>query len=90
MRRLRYSVSQIADDDMEAAMNYIGQELGSALSKAVNELPMPLRQQETHLRGIEALLSNVLNQRFTNPHEILDTLCEHVRMGLDSLGKRLH
>lgn len=85
-----YSVSQIAEDDMEAAMNYIGQELGSALSKAVNELPMPLRQQETPLRGIEALLSNVLNQRFTNPHEILDELCEHVHMSLDSLGRRLH
>lgn len=85
-----YSVSQIADDDMEGAMNYIGQELGSTLSKTVNELPMPLRQPETHLRGIEALLSNVLNQRFTNPHEILDALCEHVHMALNSLGKRLH
>ena len=85
-----YSVSQIAEDDMETAMNYIGHELGSALSKAVNELPMPLRQPETHLRGIEVLLSNVLNQRFTNPHEILDALCEHVHMGLDSLGRRLH
>ena len=85
-----YSVSQIADDDMETAMNYIGQELGSALSKAVNELPMPLRQPETHLRGIEVLLGNVLNQRFTNPHEILNALCEHVHMALDSLERRRH
>lgn len=85
-----YSVSQIADDDMEAAMNYIGQELGTTLIKSMNELPLSLRQPETALRSIEALLGNMLNQKFTNPHDILDSLCEHVHLALDSLERRKH
>ena len=85
-----YSVSQIADNDMETSMNYIGQELGTTLVKSVNELPMPLRQPETYLRGIEALLGNVLNQRFNSPHDILESFCEHVHMALDSLKRSVH
>ena len=61
-----YSVSNIADDDMTTAMNYLGQQLSTALFKGLNELPMPLRNEEMLLRSIEALLANLLNQKFKN------------------------
>ena len=90
-----YSVSGMDEDDMPTAMNYLGQQLIITLTKAMHELPLPLRNQETQLRGIEALLANLLNQKFDNPHDILDSLCEHVHMGLDQLSsneqaKKLH
>ncbi len=85
-----YSVSNIADDDMETAMNYVGQQLSATLSKSVNELPRTLRTEEMFLRGIEVLLGNLLQQKFDNPHQILDSLCEHVHMALESLQHRRH
>lgn len=85
-----YSVSNIAPDDMTTAMNYLGQELGAALFKGLHELPMPLRKPEMMLRGIEALLANLLNQKFNNSHEVLDSLCEHVHMALSSLDDVVH
>jgi len=51
-------------------------------------LPLPLRSSEVLLRGMEALVSNLLNQKFDNPHQILDSFCEHVHMSLDDLESR--
>jgi len=88
---INYSVSDIADDDMEMAMNYVGQELGVTLFKAVHEIPLPLRGKEILLRGIEALLANVLHGKFKedNPHKLIDSMCEHVHMGLKDLESRI-
>ena len=80
-----YSISNIDSEDMPTAMNYIGQQLLIVLTKSLHELPKPLRREETQLRGIETLVANFLNQRFNNPHDILDALCEHVHMSLDDL-----
>jgi len=77
-----YCVSNIEPDDMPMAMNYLGQSLSTALFKGIHELPKPLRKPETLLRGVEALLANLLREKFDNPHEILDSLCEHVHMAL--------
>ena len=87
---LGYSVSNIEPDDMTTAMNYMGQELGTALFKALHELPISLRKPEILLRGIEALLANLLSQKFDSSHQILDSLCEHVHMTLDDLKQRQH
>jgi len=87
---MNYSVSNIDENDETTAMNYLGQELGSALFKGIHELPMPLRKPEMLLRGVEALLANLLNQKFDNSHEILDSLCSHVHMTLDDLQSRRH
>ena len=80
-----YSVSGLDEDDVPTAMNYLGQQLIIALTKAMHELPQSLRNPETQLRGIEALLANLLNQKFDNPHSVLDSLCDHVHMGLNDL-----
>jgi len=85
-----YSVSNIAPDDMSTAMNYLGEQLSIALFKGLHELPLPLRQTETMLRAIEALLANLLSQKFDNSHTILDNLCEHVHMALNNLELRKH
>lgn len=85
-----YSVSNIEPDDMETAMNYLGQELSTSLYKGLHELPSPLRKPETMLRGIEALLGNLLNQKFNNAHDVLDSLCEHVHMALTALEQAKH
>lgn len=87
---VHYSVSNIDSDDAVTAMNYLGQELSTALFKGIHELPMPLRKPEMFLRGIEALLANLLNQKFNNSHQVLDSLCEHVHMALSDLQGRKH
>lgn len=85
-----YSISNIAANDMTGAMNYVGHELGTTLFKAIHELPIPLRSTEMMLRGIEALLVNLLSQKVDNPHEILDALCEHVHLCLNDIKDRRH
>ncbi len=72
-------------------MNYLGQELGTALFKHIHELPAPLRKPEMLLRGVEALLANLLDKKFNkplDPHQILDSFCEHVHMTLNDLSAR--
>lgn len=83
-----YSVSNIDPNDVTTAMNYIGQKLIITLTKAIHELPQPLRTDETQLRGIEALLANFLVQRFDHPQDILDSLCNHVHMALEDLREK--
>lgn len=84
-----YSVSNIADNDMPTAMNYIGQKLTEALFKGLYELPVPLRKIETLLRSLEAMLANLLNEKFQNDAgRILDSFCEHVHMALADLESR--
>lgn len=82
-----YSVSDIEEDDLPTAMNYLGQQLLITLMKGMHELPLSLRKPETQLRGIEALLANLLNGKFHNPHDILNSFCEHVHRALDDLRK---
>lgn len=85
----KYSLSDIEPDDFPNAMNYIGQNLATTLFKSIHELPQPLRTPEMLLRGVEALLANLLNQKFDGSHDILDSLCEHVHMVLDDLKSRV-
>lgn len=85
-----YSVSNINSGNVTSAMNYLGQELATTLFKVIHELPLPLRSEEMLLRGIEALLSNLLDQKFNDhdPHQVLSNFCEHVHMALDELKDR--
>ena len=83
-----YSVSNISPDDIGTAMNYLGEKLSTSLYKSLHELPFSLRTSEVLLRGIEALISNLLNQKFDNPHQILDTFCKNVHMSLNDLDSR--
>lgn len=86
-----YSISNIGENDMEMAMNYVGQELGVTLFKVVHEIPLPLRGKEILLRGIEALLVNVLYGKFKedDPHKLMDLISEHVHMGLKVLETKI-
>ncbi len=87
----RYSVSDIGPKDFANGMNYLGQNLTETLFTCIHELPMPLRTPEMLLRSIETLLTNLLHQRFNtpnDPHKILDSLCEHIHMGLNDLSTR--
>jgi len=58
---ISYSVSDIGEHDTSTAMNYLGLQLSTTLTKGIHELPLPLRNQEMLLRGVESLLSNLLN-----------------------------
>lgn len=88
---INYSVSDIGENDMEKAMNYVGQELGVTLFKVVHEIPLPLRGKEILLRGIEALLGNVLYGKFKedDPHKLMDLISEHVHTGLKNLETKI-
>lgn len=82
----QYSISGIAPNDDVNAMNYIGQQLATTLFKSIHELPSSLRKPEMLLRGVEALLGNLLDQKFSDcSHDVLDSLCEHVHMSLHDL-----
>lgn len=85
-----YSVSNIDASDTAMAMNYLGQQMSTTLAKGIHELPLPLplRNQEMLLRGIEALLVNLLYEKFNNPHDILNSFCEHVHLSLSDLATR--
>lgn len=87
---INYSVSNIAPDDAPMAMNYLGQQLATTLFKSIHELPLQLRKPEMLLRGVEALLANLINEKFGNSHGVLDSFCDHVHMALDDLDKRRH
>jgi len=86
-----YSVSNIADNDMETAMNYVGQALSTTLFKVVQEVPLPLRTKGLFLHGVEVFLANLLHGKFAedNPHKLLDSMCEHVHAGLKDLESRI-
>lgn len=85
-----YSISGIDPNDVTTAMNYVGQKLSATLMKSIHELPAPMRNLEMFLRPIETLLGNLLDQKFhdVQPHNVLDSLCEHVHMILDDLERR--
>ncbi len=86
---IQYSVSDIAPNNSEAGMNYLGQQLSVALFKGLHELPMSLRNEEMMLRGIEALLANVLHEKFEDiSHRVLDDFCKHVHHCLNNLEGR--
>ncbi len=86
---ISYSVSDIGAHDKTTAMNYLGQQMSTTLFKGIHELPLPLRNQEMLVRGVEALLANLLNTKFDNPHAVLDNFCEHVHMALNDLTVRV-
>lgn len=85
-----HSVSNISQDDMSSAMNYLGQQMSTTLFKGIHELPMPLRTEETLLRAVETLLTNLLQEKFDNPHVVLNSFCDYVHMGLDDLATRIN
>lgn len=87
-----YSLSEISPNDFENGMNYLGQALSETLFSTIHELPETMRNQEMFLRGIEALLANLLHSKFRalgDVHGILDSLCEHVHMNLKALGNKV-
>ena len=49
---------------------------------------MPLRIEETLLRAVESLLTNLLQEKFDNPYVVLNSFCDHVHMSLDDLATR--
>lgn len=80
-----YSISEIEPEDIASGMNYLGQKMATALYKHIHDLPTQQRKPEMFLRAVEAMLTNLLKQKFADndPHKVLDSLCEHVHMGLD-------
>ena len=54
-------------------MNYLGQQLSTTLLKAFMSYRYHYVIKKCWLRGVEALLANLLNDKFDNPHAVLDT-----------------
>jgi len=85
---MQYSLSDIAPNDVTGGANYVGKELSIDLFKHIHDLPVPLRTDEMMLRSVEALLTNLLNDKFDNGHYVLEQFCEHVSMSLNDLQQR--
>jgi hypothetical protein len=82
------SISEIKEHDFPAAMNYLGQQLSTTLFKGLYELPTSLQTLEVPLRAIEALLVNLLHQKYTNPHDILDQFTSNAHLSLADAQSR--
>ncbi len=84
------SLSEINDDDLPAAMNYLGQQLSTTLFKGMYELPSSFQTVEVPLRAIEALLVNFLHQKFKDPHDILDQFTANAHLSLTDAQSRFN
>lgn len=82
------SLSDIQEDDLPAAMNYLGQQLSTRLFKGIYELPSSFQTMEVPLRAIEALLVNLLHQKYNNPHDILDQFTANAHLSLTDTQSR--
>lgn len=84
----KISFSDIDEHDPSSAMNYLGAELSATLFKKMYELPPSLLTQELPLRAIEALLVNLLHQKYANPHDILDQFTRNAHLSLTDTQAR--
>jgi hypothetical protein len=82
------SLSEIEDNDLPAAMNYLGQQLSTTLFKGILELPASMQGLEVMLRAIEAMFVNLLHQKFEDPHDILDQFTTNAHLSLTDLQRR--
>lgn len=82
------SISEIEENDFPAAMNYLGQQLSTTLFKGLYELPESFQTLEVPLRAIEALLVNLLHQKYNNPHDILDQFTANAHLSLTDTQRR--
>ena len=80
------SDSDLSLDDVEIALNHLGQTLSNTLFKELSELPKPFQNQEMVLRGVEVLLVNLLYKNLDDPHLVLDQFCDHVHSALTHLS----
>jgi hypothetical protein len=84
----KLSLSDINENDPSGAMNYLGSELSATLYKKMYELPTSLLSKELPLRAIEALLVNLLHQKYDHPHDILDQFTRNAHLSLaDQQGR---
>ena len=83
-----YSISGIDPQDIGSGMNYLGQQVSTALYKHIHDLPIQQRQPGMFLRALETVIANLLNQKFAecDQHKLVDSLCEHLHMALDDKG----
>jgi hypothetical protein len=84
----KLALSDVDEHDMPAAMNYLGAELSATLFKKMYELPTSVLSQELPLRAIEALLVNLLQQKYKNPHDILDQFTSNAHLSLKDAQSR--
>ena len=92
MGSVSYSISDIEPHEFEKGMNYLGQELSTTLTNSIHDLPTTMRKPEMLLRGVEALMANLLYHKFKDlgdVHNILDSLCEHVHMNLNAMDTKV-
>lgn len=82
------SVSDLFLEDVEMALNHLGQTLFHALFKGLSELPKPFQNQDMVLRGVEVLLANLLYKNFEEPHPVLEQFCDTVYAALASLSSK--
>lgn len=81
-------LSDIQEDDLPAAMNYLGQQLSTTFFKGIYELPSSFQTMEVPLCAIEALLVNLLHQKYNNPHDILDQFTANAHLSLTDTQSR--
>ena len=84
----RLSLSDIKEGDLSGAMNYVGAELALTLFKKIYELPESCQIEELPLRAIESVLVNLLHQKYTNPHDILDQFTRNAHLSLSDVQSR--
>lgn len=79
----------LTNEDYSKAMNFIGQNLLSALVQSVEKLPPPLRNSNVISQALSAFLANIIYKQFPgNPdacQHMLNSIAKLVKMQLDNI-----
>ncbi len=83
------SAEILTNEDYSKAMNFIGQNLLSALVQSVEKLPPPLRNSNVISQALSAFLANIIYKQFPgNPEScqhMLSSITKLVKMQLDNI-----
>ncbi|MDP3269289.1 MAG: hypothetical protein Q8M40_09605 [Legionella sp.] len=86
--------NDVTAEDYSKAMNFIGQNLLTALKQSVEGLPPQLRNRKVVNQGLSAFLTNVIHKQFPDNYEfcqqMLDELTKLVRTQLDQIPQTHH
>ncbi|KTC92390.1 hypothetical protein OQJ18_10215 [Fluoribacter dumoffii] len=84
-------VESLTNEDYSKAMNFIGQNLLSALVQSLEKLPPPLRDSNVISQALSAFLSNIIYKQFPDSPEacqkMLEAISKLVSKQLDKMSQ---
>jgi len=70
--------NHISKQDLNKAMNLVGNNLYGALGQTLQQLPEELRKREIILQGVSGFVANIIYQQTPNDPEIRQEMLEQI------------